>query len=274
MSSGVGPSFGSPLALKGRGFPWGPLVDGKVVPHAPADVGVKVPSLFGSTEKEGMIFVLATYSSNLTTQTQETYNTFLEYQFGSLASRVNSTYPLSKFPQSASSPNPVDAAIGTIFTDYAYRCTAHRALQKGVSNGVPVYTYLFSHAPSCTWISALPDRPFVHSFVGATHTSELPFVFGVLDGLPAPGGNCSSTAAESQLSQSMISSWNNMAASRNPGANWPRWLPGNGRGKGLGVNYLQNATTQGVVDYSSCGFWNEIRDELLSMRARGIYSGP
>lgn len=31
----------------------------------------------------------------------------------------------------------------------------------------------------------MPDIPFVHSFLGATHTAELPVVYGILDGLPA-----------------------------------------------------------------------------------------
>lgn len=274
MSPGVGPSIGSPLAHKGRGFPWGPLVDRRVIPNPPADVGVKVPSIFGSTATEGMIFVLGTYSSNLTTQTQATYDEFLSYQFGPLASRVNSTYPLSKFGSTKSSPNPVDTAVGTILTEYTYRCTAYRGLKKGAGNDVAVYTYLFSHTPSCTWLSSVPQNPFVHSFLGATHTSELPFVFGVLDKLPAPNGNCSSSPAESLLSQGMISSWNSMAATRSPGKDWPRWLPGNGHGKGLGLNYLDNGTTVGGIDYSSCIFWNEIRDELLSLRGQGTVSGP
>lgn len=99
MPAGVGPTIGSPLSHVGRGFSWGPLVDGKVIPRAPASAGVKVPSVFGSTTSEGMLFVLATYSQNLTKQTQDTYDDFLTYQFGPLASRVNSTYPLSNFHQ-------------------------------------------------------------------------------------------------------------------------------------------------------------------------------
>ncbi|KAK5991949.1 Para-nitrobenzyl esterase [Cladobotryum mycophilum] len=274
MPLGVGPSIGSPLIHLGRGFPWGPLLDSKVIPHSPASAGVKVPSIFGSTSAEGMLFVLATYDTNLTTQTQATYDDVLRYQFGRLASRVNSTYPLSKFPPTASSPNSVDSAIGAILTDYTYKCPAHRGLQQGVANNIPVYTYLFSHTPSCNWIASVPSNSFIHGFLGATHTAELPFVFGVLNGLPAPGGNCSSTTDEVQLSKRIISAWDSMAATRNPGADWPRWFPGQGRGKGLGVNYLANGTVVGEVDYSACPFWDEIRDELLVMVARGEVSGP
>ncbi|EHK16509.1 uncharacterized protein TRIVIDRAFT_227371 [Trichoderma virens Gv29-8] len=266
MPAGVGPSIGSPIAHIGRGFSWGPLVDGKVIPKEPASVGVKVPSIFGSTATEGMLFVLATYAKNLTTQTQATYDDFLNYQFGPLASRVNSTYPLSKFPPTASVPNSADAAINAVYTDYSYKCTAYRGLQKGITNRVPVYTYFFAHTPSCTWMTSVPDSPFVHSFLGATHTAELPFVFGVLDGLPAPGGNCTSTSAELQLSKQIISSWDSMAAVASPG--WPRYL-GPGKGNGLGMMYLENNTIVSEVDYSICPFWDEIRDELLALRAQG-----
>jgi carboxylesterase type B len=190
----------------------------------------------------------------------------LNYQFGPLASRVNSTYPLSKFPPTASVPNSADAAINAVYTDYSYKCTAYRGLQKGIANRVPVYTYFFAHTPSCTWMTSVPDSPFVHSFLGATHTAELPFVFGVLDGLPAPGGNCTSTSAELQLSKQIISSWDSMAAVASPG--WPRYL-GPGKGNGLGMMYLENNTIVSEVDYSICPFWDEIRDELLALRAQG-----
>ncbi|KAL6801428.1 alpha/beta-hydrolase [Trichoderma sp. SZMC 28013] len=268
MPAGVGPSIGSPIAHIGRGFSWGPLVDGKIIPKAPASAGVKVPSIFGSTATEGMLFVLATYSKNLTTQTQATYDDFLNYQFGPYASRVNLTYPLSKFPRSASAPNSADAAISAVYTDYAYKCTAYRGLQKGIANKVPVFTYFFDRTPSCTWLTSVPNTPFVHSFLGATHTAELPFVFGVLDGLPAPGGNCTSTSAELQLSKEIISSWDSMAATGTPGCDWPRYFE-QGKDKGLGMMYLANETVVGKVDYSICSFWDEIRDELLALRAQG-----
>lgn len=98
------------------GFYLGPLVDGKVIRKAPASAGVKVPSSFGSTTSEGMLFVLGTY---LAKQTQETYNDFLSYQFGPLASRANSTYPTSEFPPTASVPGSADTAMGATYTDYA-----------------------------------------------------------------------------------------------------------------------------------------------------------
>ncbi|KAL6893418.1 Alpha/Beta hydrolase protein [Trichoderma evansii] len=274
MPAGDGPTFGSPLSNLGRGFSWGPVVDGKVIPKAPASVGVKVPSIFGSTASEGTLFVLATYSQNLTKQTESVYDDFLNYQFGPLASRVNSTYPLSKFPPTASIPNSADAAIGAIFGDYAFKCTAYRGLQKGIANRVPVYAYSFARVPSCTWLTSVPDVPFVHSFLGATHTAELPFVFGVLDGLPAPGGNCTSTADEFQVSKQMISSWDSMAATASPGAHWPRYLGGSQGNSGLGMMYLTNETVVGEIDYSVCPFWDEIREELLALDAQGKVSGP
>jgi carboxylesterase type B len=120
-------------------------------------------------------------------------------------------------------------------------------------------------------MTSVPDVPFVHSFLGATHTAELPFVFGVLDGLPAPGGNCSSTVDESQVSKQIISSWDSMAAVSSPGAQWPRYLGGN---QGKGMLYLANETVVGEIDYSVCPFWDEIREELLALQAQGKVSGP
>lgn len=273
MPAGVGPTIGSPISHLGRGFSWGPLVDGKVIPKAPASAGVKVPSVFGSTASEGMLFVLATYSQNLTKQTQDTYDDFLSYQFGPLASRVNSTYPLSKFPPTVSIPNSADAAIGAIFTDYAFKCAAYRGLEKGIANRVPVFAYSFARVPSCNWMTSVPNIPFIHSFLGATHTAELPFVFGVLDGLPAPGGNCSSTADELQVSKQMISSWDSMAAVASPGSHWPRYSGGSQGRKGMGMMYLANETVVGEMDYSVCPFWDEIREELLTLQAQGKVSG-
>jgi Carboxylesterase family len=76
-----------------------------------------------------------------------------------------------------------------------------------------------------------------------------PYVFGNGVGLPLPSGNCSFTAQENAISESLIAAWSTMASTGNPsvqgGLQWPQW----NSNTSIGVNIV-NATSVGVVDYS------------------------
>jgi len=76
------------------------------------------------------------------------------------------------------------------------------------------YAYFNSHTPSCQWLTSLPTRAI--PYVGATHTSDVPFIFVNLAGLPLPGGNCTMNADGHAISESVIAAWSAMASTRNP----------------------------------------------------------
>jgi carboxylesterase type B len=137
-----------------------PYIDGKTILMQPSEVGTKVPTIFGSSK-----FI------------------------GSAAPLIAKAYSLSAFN---STPFPAFFAMEAIITDVSYKGPTYRALNLTVQNGVPAWTYLWNHTPSCTWFDFIPRQAL--TLLGATHTAEIPFVFGNLNNLPLPNGTCSSGA--------------------------------------------------------------------------------
>jgi hypothetical protein len=160
--------------------------------------------------------------------------------------------------------------MSQIITHASYFCPAHRALQTATKNGVPVYTYLYNHTSTCSWLSTVPAP--VLPFLGATHTFEIPFVFGNLDALPLPNGTCNSTAGEYALSSTLINAWTGMAENGNPsaggaGLKWPLWT-GN---QSLGLVVGNETAGIAEVDYSPCAFWDGVGEsQLLNFTAGGV----
>ncbi|KAN0116667.1 alpha/beta-hydrolase [Hyaloscypha variabilis] len=235
-----------------------PYVDGVTIPAQPWAVGPKVPMMFGSNSDEGGIFTLATYRSPLLSAAN--YSGFLTENFGPAASIVEKQYPLT-LPAFNQTGFPAFAAINTILTQAQFTCPAYQAMLKAQSNNIPIYTYLNSHVPSCAWSSLLPAAAI--PFVGATHSSELPLVFGNGVGQPVPNGNCNFTTQEQTISESLIAAWSAMASTGNPsvqgGLQWPQW----NSTSSMGVNIV-NTTSVGMVDYSQCAFWDMVNNMYLN----------
>lgn len=235
-----------------------PHVDGTVVPKQPWSAGTKVPMIFGSNQDEGGLFTLGAFQTANVSASQ--YSTFLDTNFGAAASIVGEQYPLT-MPAFAATGFPAFAAISTIITEALFHCPAYQAMMKAQSQNIPVYAYFNSHTPSCQWLTSLPARAI--PYVGATHTSDVPFIFGNLVGLPLPDGNCSMTAEENAISENLIAAWTAMAATRNPSVagslQWPQW--NNNTNQGLTI---VNATAIGTMDYSQCAFWDIIDNTYLN----------
>lgn len=243
------PSNSSGFVFVGIGFE--PVVDGTLIPAQPAAAGVKVPSLIGSTAQEATLFVYAVYGDASASLNESDYDLALIGNFGSLASTVNDTYPLSLYTDTSM---PAFYAIAALDTLYAVRCASYRALASK-ANSAPVYTYSFNHTPSCTWVPFVAQDAVAE--LGPAHTAELPFVFGGVKNLPFGTGNCSFTDSEVALSSFMQTAWTEMAASGSPGADWPVFS----------VESTQGVTFDevphvGTVDYSMCAFWDDIEADL------------
>ena len=157
---------------------------------------------------------------------------------------------------------PAFAAISTIITEALFHCPAYQAMMKAQSQNIPVYARTSSsHTPSCQWLTSLPTRAI--PYVGATHTSDVPFIFVNLAGLPLPGGNCTMNADGHAISESVIAAWSAMASTRNPsvpgGLQWPQW--NNSTNQGVAI---VNLTSVGTMDYSQCAFWDMIDNTYLN----------
>ncbi|KAF2093383.1 alpha/beta-hydrolase [Rhizodiscina lignyota] len=232
---------------------FGYTYDGKIVPGNPAEVGAQVPVIFGHTTMEATLDILGGLNFP---PSVEDYSKFLNTTFGSYASTVNKTYSLDKFK---STPFPVFYAMVEVYTDYAYSCPTYRGLLKAAENKQPAYTYIWGKEPSCPWYSAIPSDPQILQLLNATHTSEIPFVFGQVDDLPLPNGTCSFSSYEKALSADVVAAWTSMAANGNPNGknskiNWPEFSAKSS----MGLNVGNNSVTAGTVDYTRCQFWDAI----------------
>jgi carboxylesterase type B len=239
---------------------FGPLIDGKIIPQDPNSVGSQVPLIAGTTISEGTLFAILQYPDPSAFQPSN-YSDFLRTSFGNLASAVNATYPLSQFNSTAF---PTFNAISQIVTDFFFFCPSQKALKSTVARGQPAYAYHWYHVPTCLWevvgsnISQT-EADFILSFLNASHTVEIPFVFNTTTNLPLPSGNCSFTSEEDQIAEFMVNSWTNMAETKSPGQGWPKWDAQQSQGL-----LVKNTTEFGTIDYSKCDFVDDVLQAVLN----------
>jgi hypothetical protein len=141
----------------------------------------------------------------------------------------------------------------------SYFCPVYRALNLAARNGVPAWTYLFPHTPSCVWFQNL-FPPQALPFLRATHTAEVAFVFGNLGNFPLPNGTRNFNPTEQAIRQAMVEAWTSLAARGDPssyGMEWPLW----NATQSLSINIV-NGTSVGFVNYTTCEFWDVI-DNIL-----------
>ena len=107
------------------------------------------------------------------------------------------------------------------------------------------------------------------SLLGATHTAEIPFVFGNLDNFPLPNGNCSFNAAERSIGSQLIEAWTSMAASGTPNTSSLQW-PLFTANETQGINVNSTSVFAGDIDYSICAqLWDKIDAGILQNSLNG-----
>lgn len=261
---------------------FGPIVDGNIVQDQPSSVGVQVPSIFGSSEllptrriqsildtnknhlaatKEDSLFLLPQVALK-SAPTASDYSSFVTTSFQNLSSQVLDNYPVNVFNDDAS---PSYAAMLTVATEYTYFCPAYRALQRANEKNIPVWTYYWNHTNSCPWTSSISKDTL--AVLGPTHTSEIPYVFANTNDLPQPSGSCDFTAAEKKISSFLVSAWTSLAESGDLSGSSINWPAFDGDTSTQGILITDNGDTSAAIsttiDYSVCGFWDQIDNSIL-----------
>jgi para-nitrobenzyl esterase len=182
-----------------------PNLDGLVLP-APIEARFAAgnfparPLLIGSNRDEGTLFHTSLLSNAVQDETQ--YRAALARRFGDAkVDAIVALYPAASF----ATPN---AALAEVSGDAFFTCPARRNA-RAVAARAPVYRYSFERLLEQTLIEDL----------GAFHSAEIPFVFGV-DTFPL--GKLGSGAP---LSAAMQRYWTSFARTGEPSGDvaWPRY---------------------------------------------------
>lgn len=102
------------------------------------------------------------------------------------------------------------------------------------------------------------------SYYGATHTAELPYLFGNLDFDFTT--SCNATSAEYHLGEQMRGLWTAMAENADPSTDavqWPRFQITKNGSSTPGL-IIGNSTEAGLIDFSACKLWDQVNDMILA----------
>jgi carboxylesterase type B len=186
--------------LMSMSFP-SPIVDGYVLPTQPRTVfqtggAHNVPMIVGSNADEGRMF-----SDENRRLTVAEYQRWAQEKFGPLAPDILRLYPAAT---DATTSKAVTAIIGdAMFGESA------RLIARGNSHS-QTFAYVFT-------------RSVAGGGLPATHSEELPFVFGTLE-QPSFIKHPPLNAADEEFSATLRHAWERFAASGNPnGAGLPQW---------------------------------------------------
>lgn len=186
--------------LRHLGF--GPVIDGQLVVD---DIGVRfaqgkiqpVPYLVGANNYEASLMKATKMSA------QQVFKTL-----GNDFKRAKSIYAKTSITE----PEPLAQQI---YGDALFVAPARYMADGAAGMGLPVWSYHFSYVPE----KIRGKKP------GASHGSEIPFVFGSLDNMPASRWWLS--AGDKLLSQQMMDYWVHFAVNGNPNCNscrlWPQY---------------------------------------------------
>ncbi|EPX60330.1 putative carboxylesterase [Cystobacter fuscus DSM 2262] len=190
---------------------FGPVVDGNVIPAAPRQLlaegkYARVPLLLGSNRDEGTIFTL-----QAKIDTPEQYEAAVNVRVPGKAEPLLRAYPAKDF----TSPK---AAFSRLLGDAMFVCPTRQLARTLVEQGQPVHAYFFTYEPKKAFGSIFGR--FLK--LGAYHSAELPFVFGLSRGRFALDSD-----SERELSTKLIGYWTRFATGGNPNTEgavqWPAY---------------------------------------------------
>ena len=183
MAGGITGFFGGRKGIGGSTRPgsFGPVVDGKYLPHHPFDpvapaISRNKPLIVGTNRDEMLFFYFQTKNTAVFDITMDGLAAQLNKQFGpGLGPRVLATYRATR-PDAA--PIDLDVAIETARFDWLGSLVI--AERKFAQHAAPVYMYMFTHASNYI-------IPGTHHILGAAHALEIPYKFDNLR--PGASGN-------------------------------------------------------------------------------------
>ena len=196
------------LQESAKGHFW-PNVDGYVLPQSVDTIFSEghqshVPLLAGWNKDENMGNVY----SKKTPPTAENLIKEIRKRFGPEANQAMKFYPHATAAEARQSTEKLASDFFTVYVTWKWLEMANK------TGGSPVYRYLFTRTPP-----EPPDKAASLIKLGARHSAEIPYVFGVLKSLKAPW-----QPVDFKISDAMMTYWSNFAKAGNPnGEGLPHW---------------------------------------------------
>ena len=200
----------------------------------------KVPYLLGSNNDEGTLFELG--ATPVTDQ--PSLSAAVAQKFGDAGAQLATLYPLSEFD--GGDPNPYQAALTRMVGDSLIVCETYDSALLASGQPVDVYSYNFDIP---VVIPGIVGSSPGEEFLGASHGSELPYVFGT-------GGKLATGAQQTTQAQLIERYWTRFAGTANPSGGtdlaWPAFS--------ATANERMQFTLQGpsvITNFrtSECAFW-------------------
>jgi para-nitrobenzyl esterase len=224
--------------------PFEPVVDGDLLADQPRTLYktgkiAKTPYLLGSNNDEGTLFELG--ATPVTDQAG--LMAAITRQFGDAGAAVAQVYPVSEFD--AGVPNPYQAALTRIVGDSILVCSTYDSAVLASAQGVATYMYNFDIP---VVIPGLVGTNPGELYLGASHGSELSFVFGTSPQFATDMG-------QATVSKLMERYWTRFAAAGDPNGGsdlmWPQF-------SAMNDQRMQFAMQPSVVTgfrSTECNFW-------------------
>jgi para-nitrobenzyl esterase len=232
---------------------WGPNVSGALLPQQPLTAVYdgrfnRVPLLMGSNHDEGRLFVGVSFGQEGQQITADTYPDVVKSVVGGIATPLAlAAYPLDAYA------NP-DLAFATLFGDSGLSCQSY-LIERVLAKRAAVYVYEFADENAPMVFLPVYDFPY-----GATHTSELPYLFPEIEGYQYGLGKAVLDSDQQQLATTMRALWTQFARYGNPNGNGlPQWTPyDDGTGNFLSLVAPAPAMSGGFVPDHKCIFWSPL----------------
>ena len=241
----IGNTGGGSLADP-NAFPYTPTTGTSVLPLDPPTALATgqfnhVPVIVGSNHDEMRLFTAVAFDLLKGAPiTADQYPSLIQTTYTSNAAAVLSQYPLTSY----ATP---DLAFSALSTDSVFSCPTLSGRQSLAQNGNVTYAYEFADENTSLPVLKRADLAGFPEGLGATHGSEVPFLFPIAYLNPA----------QKRLSHQMIGYWTHFAETGNPNFSgapaWPQFDTSQNNLLSL-VTDATHVTTDFASDHQ-CAFW-------------------
>jgi carboxylesterase type B len=228
----------------GLGGPYAPVVEGDFFADQPRTLYqngkiAKTPYILGSNQDEGTLFEL----SAVPVTDQAGLTAAINHQFGDAGAAAAQLYPVSEFD--GGSPNPYQAALTRMIGDSILVCSTYDSALLAAKQGIPVSMYNFDIPVVIPGVVGTSPGEL---YLGASHGSELSFVFGTSPQFTTDMG-------QATVSKLMERYWTRFAATGDPnGGTDLMWPPFTATSDERMQFSLQPSVVTGFRE-AECNFW-------------------